>query len=547
MYRLIVVLLFIAVSCSNFSDNKDVAGVQKSDPELDSLLFLGIDQTSRLIPDSARQTLTLLLLKAQRTNQPRYELLAYNNLGRLYQLIHVEDLASNYYLKAVDVAHTNDLSSYLNILYNNLGIIYLQNGVYDESRKYLEKAVNQSRKQGDTIRVGLNLINLGLAIDGMGMDSLAVTSFYKAIRIFKQRRDSLNLCPAYDALAEHFYNNMQFDTALTYYQKALDYSPRSERLWLRWTSELKSGKTLLKLGYPDSAAAHIHKSISGFEQSNNLALLIEAYKALAEVENSRQNYKNAIAYANQTMELQDSLLAKKSSRWTSELQMNYEFGQKVKQVEDLQADTKRRQWLWVSGTVLLVVMALLLTYGLRNAIKVLKQRNLILQKEQEVSRLKLESRANEQQSMQLKLEYKNRELASKAIHLISRDETFNHLRKTLIAGLKAASGKTNKVMHDALNIIKSEERMEEEWHSFIVHFEEVHPDFFQILKNRNEGLTSGDLRMCAYLAMDFSAKEIARIFNITPESVRKRKQRLREKLDLEKGKDLNTWLDQQRG
>ena len=58
------------------------------------------------------------------------------------------------------------------------------------------------------------------------------------------------------------------------------------------------------------------------------------------------------------------------------------------------------------------------------------------------------------------------------------------------------------------------------------------------LKQRYPNLTAYDLRLCTYLKANLSTKEIATLLNITPDSVKKAKHRLRKKLDID---PLKSW------
>ena len=58
--------------------------------------------------------------------------------------------------------------------------------------------------------------------------------------------------------------------------------------------------------------------------------------------------------------------------------------------------------------------------------------------------------------------------------------------------------------------------------------------FFKSLTKDYPELSPTDLRLCAYFLINLNAKEIAQISNISPDSVRKRKQRLRQKLNLKR-------------
>lgn len=55
-------------------------------------------------------------------------------------------------------------------------------------------------------------------------------------------------------------------------------------------------------------------------------------------------------------------------------------------------------------------------------------------------------------------------------------------------------------------------------------------EFQAELKNRYPKLTPYDLRLCTYLKANLTTKEIATLLNITPDSVKKAKHRLRKKL-----------------
>ena len=80
--------------------------------------------------------------------------------------------------------------------------------------------------------------------------------------------------------------------------------------------------------------------------------------------------------------------------------------------------------------------------------------------------------------------------------------------------------------------------MDQNWEHFKLYFERVHADFFKNIHEQNPNLTSSDLRLSAFLLLQFNSKEIAQVLNITPESVRKRKQRIKEKMNLDKNTDL---------
>jgi len=74
-------------------------------------------------------------------------------------------------------------------------------------------------------------------------------------------------------------------------------------------------------------------------------------------------------------------------------------------------------------------------------------------------------------------------------------------------------------------------------------FEKVNSEFFKKLKQKYPSLSDGEVRLCALLRLRLTVKNIALLRNIAPESVQKAKQRIRRKMNLSKGQNINDILD----
>ena len=68
--------------------------------------------------------------------------------------------------------------------------------------------------------------------------------------------------------------------------------------------------------------------------------------------------------------------------------------------------------------------------------------------------------------------------------------------------------------------------------SFLHKFENVHPQFFDSLKEDNPNLTINDLKLSAYLKIGMSNKEIANVTHLTLGSVKSSINRLKKKLKM---------------
>lgn len=71
-----------------------------------------------------------------------------------------------------------------------------------------------------------------------------------------------------------------------------------------------------------------------------------------------------------------------------------------------------------------------------------------------------------------------------------------------------------------------------------IDFEAANPDFVERLKRRYETLSSSDIRFLSFVRMNLSNKEIAELMNITPESCKRRRQRIAKKMELDTSAQL---------
>ncbi len=92
--------------------------------------------------------------------------------------------------------------------------------------------------------------------------------------------------------------------------------------------------------------------------------------------------------------------------------------------------------------------------------------------------------------------------------------------------------------------IKHHLETDDSWVTFKVHFEEVHPNFFQKLTSTNGPVSHKDLKLCAYLKLNMDTKEIAQLLNVTPASVRTAMYRVKKRLNLEEDDNLRDYLHQ---
>ncbi len=134
--------------------------------------------------------------------------------------------------------------------------------------------------------------------------------------------------------------------------------------------------------------------------------------------------------------------------------------------------------------------------------------------------------------------HRDKELANQTLHLIRKNKFLTKLKEELRKmELQAQEeGLRSKL---ALQIRKIDKEIDDDnqWEVFETAFDEVHEDFLKRLKKQFPNLTPREMRLCAYLKMNISTKEISSLMNISVRGVEISRYRLRKKLGI--GRDTN--------
>ena len=181
-------------------------------------------------------------------------------------------------------------------------------------------------------------------------------------------------------------------------------------------------------------------------------------------------------------------------------------------------------------------MVLLLTLRLQQVARRKRQLDLQLEKEKS-DKLELQ---NAQYFREI--EAKEKQIASNTLLLAQKNNKLKQLADQIEAlekkgAIAADNGRSLK------REISRQLSADDDWQYFKLKFEEVHPEFFDGLKRAYPGLSKTDLRICAYIRVGMSAKEMANTMSVLPETVNTSRYRIRKKMGLAQGDNLETILD----
>lgn len=241
-----------------------------------------------------------------------------------------------------------------------------------------------------------------------------------------------------------------------------------------------------------------------------------------------RDFANAYWYQKKAREMQEGFFKDRIELQINEMSAKYDLQLKEQKIAEIRHanEIQRQQKIYLSIIVvilLLVLLVILVNFRLKKKIR--------FQKEEMIR----------QENLQLKnvLEFKNKELEYKNQELIKATSNIIAFNDVLLNLKTAVEYQQNET---AISIIRNNLNFDNTWEKFRLNFEQIHPDFFLKLRNRFSMLSENDQKLCAFLYLGLKTIEISELMCISDVSVSKSRNRLRKKLELERGADIGEFL-----
>ena len=177
-----------------------------------------------------------------------------------------------------------------------------------------------------------------------------------------------------------------------------------------------------------------------------------------------------------------------------------------------------------------------------------KQRNILIKNEQEKIRIEKEKAEQEiiklaNEKLQAEISHKNSQLANSTMSIIKKNELLIEINSELDSFKEELGYRIPNKYYDRIKkLINQNIESEHDWEMFENLFDQAYENFFKRLKSGYPDLTPSDLKLCAYLRMNLSSKEIAPLINITVRGVEERRYRLRKRLNLPSDQNLTEFI-----
>ena len=468
---------------------------------------------------------------------------AFYTLGRVQRDLKDNEHAVNSFLKALDLAKGSDDYKLQYLAASQLGHVYAYSRFIDEALKTYQQALYFAEQGNDSINLSYVKSFLG-RVYGLQKDWNRSIEFYqKAISIAQQTSYIPALRLGLNELAAIY-------KCCEKYQEAADCLEQLISLGDDPLSGMEGAAVYLNLGdlyrlseNYDSAIPYLEKAL----QTKNLYTKRSAYQCFSYAYAQQGNYKKAVEYNNLYWKCNDSIQKVENRKAVIAVEAKYKHEKLLTEKQQLELKQSKLIF-WGSSLLLVAIIIILLVYmdKKRITIRLFEQLHAIRSQIAENKRT-IASYQEQIDSLSLRqsdyddLQQEKASLEQEVSNLLEQNEKLNSQKSQILVRLNQKDEeikqyeeiiKQRENTPDIFTRIKQTHTIEEkEWPELIARTDALHQQFFERLRKAFPQLTETDLQLCCLMRLGYDKKEQKSLLKITNDSLEKRKQRLKRRLD----------------
>lgn len=479
--------------------------------------------------------------KIRNDSDPEMKMRIYIVLGYIYDLQSKYSQSLEHYFEGLKIAESSSRDDWQQYFINNIAVVYNKVEQYQRSIDYFKRALAYFKIHGDSINYANTLVNIGVAYVNLEITDSALHYFDQTEPIQKRRNNYYGLINLYVGRGSLLQLQKNYPEAMKMFiisRKLIDsldqrYSGSVHHLRLSTENKIASINKHLK---KYNEAEVLYRNVLNLSRKENLIYYeSQALNGLSEVLEATGRTDSSLKYARMYQVIFDSMNDVKE-HWKlgiAELEYRQKKEQETRRLQEQKKEAQKKteeleKVIFILSVVALVVLLSMIILLLRSRSRrlALEQANLRLEKENLIKDMEL----------------KNRELVTKSMSLAEKDELLTNVKKQLEVIMDAGDNEEDD--EQLRRLIHELERQDSKnfWDEFDTHFKNVHVDFYPRLTNDFPQITPNELKLCAFLKLNLSTKQIAQITRKSEHSIKVARYRLRRKIGLEREDNLSIFF-----
>lgn len=536
-YIYIIFLLFFCETL--FSQNIDRLKLQyksTSDPDKKADLLL---RTGHLLEKKDLDSALFYYKKAltfEKTITDTLLARVYSNIGTVNLLKGNIDICLDYQLKALKFYELYPPQPDVVKVYNSMALVYFYQGDFSKALVKFNQVKGLLDKKiiKDSIKVhfikGKILNNIGIIYDNQHKEDLALECFMQASTHSKKANDTENLSSVYSNMGIIYLKGKRYDLAEAIFIESLNLRKKENNILGLCKSNYHLGRLYIEKKEFDKAQQYLLKSLANCRQANSSSSRASVLEELSIVMAEKGEYKNAYNYHVAYKSLSDSLFNKENQKKITRAEMQYKFD-KENQSAKIAQNHRELVYSIIAIVLILGIIIAIIMYRLQESKAKIQQ---LAKESAELSNKDLSLRED---SLKRELEFKNKELTTNIMYLLKKNEFNSEISHRLMELKKQMKKPDQDIIQKIIIDIKNAQD-DDIWKEFEVRFSQVYNDFYERLNTKYPDLTLNEKRICAFLRLNMTTKEICALTRQSYNSLNVARARLRKKLNIQ-NEDIN--------
>ena len=439
-------------------------------------------------------------------------------LGRSYFADGDYDKAMSIYTNALDIAEKNKLNNLTGYTYSYIGDLYREKFMRTEAIKRYEAAAECFKKENNTD-------SYACALRDVGREYACIDSLSRALKILTiadsvaRNTKNIEVTASIDnALGNIYAMQNKYDKAEEYFLKALV-----------GRETMPDYMALIDLYIASGAINKAQELLSKILQDNPKYTYSIKY-LYYQIYNEEKNYKEALTNLKEYVEITDSIIYADNQSKILNIESKYNHLKISKEVDRL----KIKQQSYIIVLVICIGILLLIIIGYLLYRKKAKEK--IQRQQEELNRIKTDLLY-----VSLELEKKKRLLDT----FKEKNESYEEMQEEislLTTNYKQLQNKIleNSPLHKELIHLANQNKLrnnkplitDKQWKLIADEITYIYPNLRKYIYSRCPDLPEQDFWYCCLYISGFDTNTEAKLLNITVDSVRKKRLRLRQKLNI---------------
>lgn len=395
-------------------------------------------------------------------------------------------------------------------------------GYPEDAIKYLNWAIPLSPPKS---RARIDMLNsIGLHYQQLGKHNLTLQYLKDALAEAQAGRDTAWIGIISGNLSEYRWQEGKQEEALALLNKNIQFSFK-EKDWLDYMrSNLLGATYYVELKDWTKAQAYLDQALTIVkDKPSHLAYQVQAMKIRADIAQLKGNIAQESQCLREYLTLKEQLEQQSNNTENAKLAWKFESDQYIKSIADNEQQQRTIKRTYSLLALLLVLVGTIIVLLLHKAKNTVKIKNIELNN----ATLKL---AIEKQAVDHELNIVKNALNEFTETIKNNNQVIDSLRKELQETSSSDTSLKSRVAAELNNMLQSHLMTQERWVNFRRNFDILHPNYLAHLKEENPLITENDLRIIALGKLGLDNRSMASLLGISPDGVKKAKQRLKKKL-----------------